>query len=613
MLNQAEKLAKAAARTLRRRAPPPRLQVSEWADAERRLSPEASAEAGWWNTDRAAYQRGIMDAINDPAIENLVIMSAAQIGKTEILLNILGYYISHDPSPILVLQPTLAMAQAFSKDRLAPMLRDTPALKGKVKDPRSRDSDNTTLHKAFGGGHVTLAGSNSPASLASRPIRIVLADEVDRYPHSAGAEGDPVALARKRSATFFNRKLVLTSTPTVKGASRIETAFEGSDKRYFQVPCVDCDEKQVLRWANVQWPEDRPDQAVYVCEHCGSAWDDTMRLRAIRRGEWQATETFTGVAGFFINGLYSPWTTLADAAREFLEARKLPEQLRVFVNTYLGETWEDAGEQVDSLGLYDRREDYEGELPEGVVVLTAGVDVQDDRLEMEIVGWGRDEESWGIAYHRLEGDPTSPQVWSDLDSILKTTFQHPSGVELSIRAVAIDTGHHTQSVYNFVKPREGRRIMAIKGVGGEGKALIGRPTKNNIAKVRLYPIGSNTVKELLLSRLKISEAGPGYCHFPDTYDEEYFRQLTAEKKVTKYRRGFPYSEWVKTRARNEALDVRCYSVAAYAALNTNINKVAERLRLRAEQLKDDDGTATTPVVRPQRPRRRSSGYVSAVR
>jgi len=596
-------------------SPPPRLTVSEWADAERRLSPEASAEAGWWNTDRASYQRGIMDCINDPAIENIVIMSAAQIGKTEILLNILGYYISHDPSPILVLQPTLSMAQAFSKDRLAPMLRDTPCLAGKVKDPRSRDSDNTTLHKGFQGGHVSLAGSNSPASLASRPIRIVLADEVDRYPHSAAMEGDPVSLARKRSSTFFNRKLVLTSTPTVKGASRIETAFEGSDKRFFQVPCMDCNEMQVLRWANVQWPEGRPDQAVYVCEHCGSAWDDTMRLRAIRRGRWEATETFSGVAGFFINGLYSPWTPLSEAAREFLAARKLPEQLRVFVNTFLGETWEDVGEQVDSLGLYERREDYEGSIPSGVVVMTAGVDVQDDRLEMEIVGWGRDEESWGIQYHRLEGDPTSPQVWSDLDSILKTTFQHPSGVELSIRAVAIDSGHHTQSVYNFVKPREGRRVMCIKGVGGEGRPLIGRPTKNNIAKVRLFPVGSNTVKELLFSRLKISEAGPGFCHFPNTYDEEFFRQLTAEKRVTKYVKGFPRSEWVKTRARNEALDVRCYSVAAYAALNTNINKVAERLRLRGEQLKDDKATdKPAPVVRPSRPqRRRGSGYVSMVK
>jgi phage terminase large subunit GpA-like protein len=600
--------------------PPPRKTVSEWADSERRLSPEASAEAGWWRTDRAAYQRGIMDAVNDPGIENIVIMSGAQIGKTEILLNILGYYISHDPSPILVLQPTLSMAQAFSKDRLAPMLRDTPCLKDKVKDPRSRDSNNTTLHKAFAGGHVTLAGSNSPASLASRPIRIVLADEVDRYPHSAGTEGDPVSLARKRSATFFNRKLVLTSTPTVKGASRIETAFERSDKRYFKVPCVDCDETQVLKWSNVQWPEDRPDKAIYVCEHCGSAWDDGMRLRAIRNGHWEATEEFTGSAGFFINGLYSPWTPLADAAREFLEARKLPEQLRVFVNTFLGETWEDAGEQIDSLGLYDRREDYSDKLPEGVVVLTAGVDVQDDRLEMEIVGWGRDEESWGIEYHRIEGDPTSPQVWSDLDSILKTNFEHPSGVELSIRAVAIDTGHHTQSVYNFVKPREGRRVMAIKGVGGEGRPLIGRPTKNNIAKVRLFSVGSNTVKEMLLSRLKISEAGPGYCHFPNTYDEEYFRQLTAEKKVTKYVKGFPRSEWVKTRPRNEALDVRCYSVAAYAALNTNINKVADRLRLRGDQLRQDNTAEATaekpisvvrPIGRPQR--RRASGYVSSVR
>ena len=249
-----------------------------------------------------------------------------------------------------------------------------------------------------------------------------------------------------------------------------------------------------------------------------------------------------------------------------------------------------------------------------MVVITAGVDIQDDRIELEIVGFGRDEESWGLEYHTLQGDPTSPTVWADLDSILKQTSEQPSGVELSIRAVAIDSGHHTQQVYNFVKPREGRRIMAIKGVGGEGKPLLGRPTKNNIAKVRLYPVGSNTVKELLFSRLKISEVGAGFCHFPENYDEEYFRQLTAEKKVTKYVKGFPRSEFVKTRARNEALDVRCYALSAYSALNTNINKIAERIRLRAEQLKDDDKAIDAPKPEVRKPRRRKArGYVSAVR
>jgi len=340
-----------------------------------------------------------------------------------------------------------------------------------------------------------------------------------------------------------------------------------------------------------------------------------MRLRSIRRGEWIASEPFAGIAGFSISGLYSPWTPLSDAAREFLEAKKLPESLRVFVNTYLNECWEDLGEQIDSLGLYDRREDYSGEIPEGVVVLTCGVDIQDDRIELEVVGFGRDEESWAIEYFILDGDPTSPRVWADLDSILKTTYQHPSGVELPIRAVAIDSGHHTQAVYSFVKPREGRRIYAVKGIGGEGRPLVGRPSKNNIAKVRLHSIGSNTVKELLLSRLRITEPGPGFCHFPDTYTEEYFKQITAEKRVTKYVKGFPRSEWVKTRARNEALDVRTYAIAAYALLNIpNINKVAERLRLRAEQLRtEDDATETTSVMRPRNQRRKRGGYISAVR
>jgi phage terminase large subunit GpA-like protein len=292
--------------SLSRLAPPTKLTISEWADLERRLSPEASAEPGPWHTDRAPYQRGVMDAMSDPAVDTVVFMSGAQIGKTELLLNGLGFYISHDPSPILVLQPTLEMAQAFSKDRLATMLRDTPCLKSKVRDPRSRDSGNTTLHKSFPGGHVTIAGSNSPSSLASRPIRIIFCDEIDRYPASAGSEGDPVSLARKRSATFHNRKCVLTSTPTIRGASRIETAYEQSDQRRYFVPCPDCGAQDSLKWANVCWPENRPREAVYVCQHCGSAWDDVARRRALQKGQWLATAPFNGVAGFHLSGHYSP-------------------------------------------------------------------------------------------------------------------------------------------------------------------------------------------------------------------------------------------------------------------------------------------------------------------
>ena len=460
-----------------------------------------------------------MEAINDPEVDEVVIMTSAQVGKTEVLLNAIGFYISHDPSPILIVQPTLEMAQAFSKDRLAPMLRDTPALKGKVKDARSRDSNNTTLQKVFPGGRISISGANSPASLASRAIRIVLCDESDRYPASASTEGDPISLARKRSATFHNRKCVLTSTPTVKGASRIETAFEASDQRRFFLPCPHCGIFDHLTWKQVHWSEGRPEQAAIVCSSCGSVWTEAERLKALRLGEWRAAAPFKGIAGFHLNALYSPWTRLSEIAKEFIEAKKLPDRLKVFVNTVLGESWEDAGEQVDDHGLFARREEFEQPIPREVVVITAGIDVQDDRIEVETIGWGRDEETWSLDYRTIYGDPTSPPIWQELDTHLLQTFEHPTGIELPVKAVCIDSGHHTNAVYSFVKPREGRRIFAIKGVGGESKPLVGRPTKNNIGKVRLFPIGVNTAKELLFSRLRITEAGPGYCHFPMERDE----------------------------------------------------------------------------------------------
>ncbi len=524
-----------------------------------------------------------MDAINDPDVRQVAVMASAQVGKTETLLNIIGYHIDQDPAPILIIQPTLGMGQAFSKDRLAPMLRDTPALQGKVKDPRARDSGNTTLHKVFAGGHVTISGANSAASLASRPVRIVLCDEIDRYPPSAGTEGDPVRLAEKRASTFWNSKVVTVSTPTHKGASRIEDEYEHSDQRKYYALCRHCGEHQVLKWSNVIWDDGEPTTAHYVCEKCGSIWSEADRLHGIANGKWIASKPFSDIAGFHITGLYSPWISLPDAVRDFLQAKKHPETLRVWVNTYLGETWEDAGEQVDDYAIANRKEKYSAQVPQGVLVLTAGVDVQDDRLEIEVVGHGRDEESWSIIYKTIYGDPSSSQPWGELDELLQQSYKHESGIDLTIRAVCIDSGgHHTSTVYKFCKAREGRRVFAIKGVGGEGKALVGRPTKNNIGKTKLFPVGANTAKDLIFARLRITDSGAGYCHFPDHYDDEYFRQLTAEKCITKYHKGFPRREYVKTRPRNEALDCRVYALAAYGILNLNINKIAERLHKRKE-------------------------------
>ena len=585
-------------------APPPDLTISEWADEFRRLSPEASAEPGRWITARAEYQRGMMDAISDPRIEQIVFMTGAQIGKTEIINNIVGYHIHQDPAPMLIVQPTLEMAKAWSQERLAPMLRDTEALSSLIADPRARDSGNTMLHKVFNGGHLSIAGANSPAGLASRPIRIVLCDEVDRYPVSAGSEGDPVSLAKKRATTFWNRKIILVSTPTEKGASRIEAAYQESDQRKYFVPCEDCGEEQFLKWAQVHWENGNPYSASYACEHCGSLWDDAARFRAIKKGRWVATsETSSKVAGFHLNGLYSPWTPLYEAVSDFINSKRDPMRLKTWVNTFLGETWEEQGEQIDEIDLMERCENWGDQIPDEVLLITAGVDVQDDRLEVEIVGWGRGEESWSLAYETMYGDPSSAELWNRLDILLQKKFDHPRG-EMVIRSACVDSGgHYTQQVYNYARLRAGRRVFAIKGVGGEGRPIVGRPTKNNIGKINLFPVGTDTAKELVYARLKIAGEGDGYCHFPAGRSEEYFRMLTAEKKVTRYFKGRPRTEWAKIRTRNEALDCRVYATAAFAILNLNLEAVYSQAQNHVSSDKQEK-----PVRRPGLPMR--SGFVN---
>jgi len=523
---------------MRLMTPPPRLSVAQWADQKRMLDSQSSAEPGRWLTSRAEYQRGVMDACSDPAVREVVFMCAAQLGKSECLNNTIGYYMDYDPCPILLMQPTLDLAMAYSKDRItAGLLKSTPSLRDKVKDSKVKDSGNTHLHKVFPGGALSLVGSNSPSSLASRPIRVVLCDEVDRYSVSAGEEGDPISLAKRRTATFWNRKIILVSTPTSKGASRIETAYEESDQRRYFVPCHDCETEQTLKWSQVHWDNEDHRSARYICEHCGSIWTDSDRNKAVSRGRWVATRPFIGVAGFHLNALYSPWAVLADAVEEFLAARKDPMRLKTFVNTFLGETWEERGDQVDDYAISKRKESYPA-MPEEVVLLTAGVDVQDDRLEVEIVGWGAGEESWQIDYHIIYGDPSAPRLWAQLDEILLKTYDHPTGEDMIIRATCVDSGgHHTRAVYNYAKTRAGHRVFAIKGVGGEGKPIIGRASRNNVGKVPLYAVGVDTAKELHYSRLRIEEPGPGYCHFQAKRDDEYFRQLTAEKMVTTYHKG----------------------------------------------------------------------------
>jgi len=532
----------------------------------------------------------MMDAMAEEGINTVVIMSSAQMGKSEVLFNCIGYFADQDPTAILMLQPTLDMGSAVSKDRIAPMFRDTPALKDKIGARRSKDSDNTLLHKKFPGGHLTICGANSAASLASRPIRVVLADEIDRYPASAGAEGDPLNLAKKRTATFHNRKILMASTPTVKGASRIEMAYEESDQRRFYVPCPHCDLMQPLEWSHLQWAKGDDGHwdgtaPWYSCDGCGTSLTEADKARMLKGGRWVAEGTAAGVAGFHLNELYSPWRLWREMVVDFLEAKKDSELLRVFVNTSLGETFEEAGEGLEPEGLFARCEQYAAEVPDGAVVLTAGVDVHPDRLEAEVFGWGLDQERWSITSRVLWGDPDKDDVWEALDDIIiRGLFKHESGATLCVSSTCIDSGgHNTQRVYEYCRSRKGRRIFAIKGMGGFGRAMVSAPSRKrhgrNRRPVDLFTLGVDEIKSLIHSRLCIIKPGPGFCHFPisDEYDQEYFDQLTAEKVQTKFTKGVPVRVWVQTRPRNEAFDNNVYGYAAFILLNPNLEALADKL------------------------------------
>lgn len=507
-----------------------------------------------------------MDAFNDRDVHHIVVMKSAQIGWTECINNVCGYVMHQDPGPMLVVQPTLDIAKAWSKDRLANMLRDTPALQGLVRERRSKDSENTVLHKVFPGGHITVAGANSPSSLASRPIRVVLLDEVDRYPISAGAEGDPRKLAMKRSTTFWNRKILEGGTPTIRGESQIEASFLASDQQYYFVPCPHCDAFQRLVWANVQWDksgdEHKPDTAHYVCEHCGAVILDADKPGMLARGEWRPTAPFKGVRGFHINELYSPWVRFSEIVASFLEAKPMPETLQVWVNTALGETWEEDSEKFEPDDLQARAEPYERP-PDAVLYLTCQVDVQDDRLEALVDGWGLGYESWTIEHRVFFGDPALSEIWKRLDEFLLRTWEREDGTKLRISCVVIDSGgHFTDEVYKFCRPRYGRRVYAIKGVGGVGRPIVSRPTKSNRQHCPVFSIGVDTAKDLLFSRMGISRPGPGYLHFHEKLDEEFFSQLTAEERREKYVQGHKTHYYYQRRARNEALDLKVYGLAA---------------------------------------------------
>ncbi|QDP48576.1 MAG: putative terminase large subunit [Prokaryotic dsDNA virus sp.] len=546
-----------------------------------------------------------MDAVLDRNIETVVLMSSSQIGKTEIMNNILGYYISQDPCPVLVMQPTLEMARTWSKDRLNPMLKSSKVLKGKVKEPRAKDSENTVLHKKYDGGFIAVVGANSASGLASRPVRILLADEVDRFPISAGAEGDPVSLALKRTTTFWNRKIVMASTPTIDGLSRIQTAFESSDKRRYFVPCPDCHEMQILEWSNVQWDEGKPETARYICVHCGSLLEEKEKIKMIRNGEWRAEEETNKTAGFHINELYSPWSTWGTMAINFLEAKKHPEILKTYINTSLGDVWRDQGEEIVSEGLMARRETYdESCIPDNVLVITGGVDIQSDRLELQVIGWGLESHSYVLDYQIFWGETSQAQVWGELDDYLKRRYERESLPSLPIACVGIDTGYQTQSCYNFVKNKTGRRIFGIKGQSQAGKPIAGRPTQSGRQRIQLFPAGVDTAKENIFQWLQIDEVGPGYVHFPNNMDEEYFKQLTAEKRAVKFYKGEKRVVWVAQRERNEALDTFVYCLVALHILQPDLKKISSNNKPPKEESIKRNNPITNPTLRTiKRPRK----------
>jgi phage terminase large subunit GpA-like protein len=564
--------------------PPPNLTISQWSDSERRLSPESSAEPGPWRTTRAEYQRGFMDAFSDAKVPELVGVFASQTGKTDCVLNMIGARIATRPGPMLVIQPTLDMAQAWSKDRLSPMLRDTPALAGKVRDARSRDSGNTTLHKLFPSGHLTASGANSPANLAMRPIRDLYCDEIDRYPSSAGTEGDPVKLADTRTRAFWNRKRVYISSPGTRGASRLEVLWNRSDQRLYYVPCPDCGKRQTLKWSQVAWEKDdrgehKPETAAYACEHCGCLWSDLQRRRAVAQGEWKASKPFRGCAGFHINALAAPWEScnLEHLVAQWLEAQGNPELLKVFINTVLAEWWEDShyAKTVDPTGLLDRREPIPN-VPAACALLTAGVDEQEYGFEISVYAWGSGEESWLLEHKVLHGDPSAEAIWQDLDAYLMRPWPRALGGVDFIRGSCIDSGHNTQRVYDFCGPRfrrvtpDGGRsfVFAIKGQAGVGE-LWPRQASKVSTKVPLWPLRVDAGKRQIYGRLSIAEPGLGYIHLNDSVDREFVESLVSEKlETTVNRKGFPVESWRPKRAgiRTEKLDCAVYAYAALCGL-----------------------------------------------
>ena len=564
--------------------PPPKLSLAGWAERFFRLSPESSAETGEFRP--WGFQRGMLEAVTAPENERITVIKSARVGYTKLVNAAVGFFVHQDPSPILVVNPRVEDAEDYSKTEIAPMLRDSPPLAEIVGHVKGKDPNFTIRRKVFrNGASLSLLGANSPNEFRRVTARVVAFDEVDAYPSST-SEGDPIDLGERRTTSFWNRKIIQGSTPTVKGESRIETAWYESDQRLYFVPCPHCDEEQVLEFGSdkphgLRWPRapdgtPKPEDAYYVCVN-GCVIEERHKPWMIERGRWIAQKPENaGHAGFHISALYSlfwnaRWSVIA---REFLERKDDPARLQTFVNTVLGESWEPPADQdVDEAQLMARREVYPAEVPDGVAVLTMAVDTQDDRLETEVIGWGYDEESWSIAHFVFLGDPEENDVWDQVDAVRLKRWQCADGRHLAVESTCVDTGgHHTQAAYRYCVDRIAQKVWPIKGQArrdGQRSQVFSRKPRRRQSKggVQPYMVDVNAAKDAIFPRLAKQEGGPGYCHFPAHYDRDYFDQLTAEKPVTEKANGRRVRVWrQKPGRRNEAFDLRVYNYAALCAL-----------------------------------------------
>ncbi|MFY9810834.1 phage terminase large subunit family protein [Aquabacterium sp.] len=566
--------------------PPPNIKPSDWAEKHVQI-PAGNALPGPMRFDNAPYQREVLDLMVDPSCQRITLMWGAQVGKTQTALAAQAYCISMSPRSQIMMQPSQSDLAIWLETKFNPLVASSPEVKRRVAKPRSRSGVNNSRMKSYPGGFMMFAWAGSPKTMRGKSAPFVVCDEVDGY--LLTPEGHPVSLLWQRAATFGDqKKLVEISTPTFKGASYIEKAFLAGDQRRFHIRCSHCDEEQYLKWENVVWtgkkatPDDDlkhfddhdPKSARYACPHCGGLIDDGQRIAAIRAGRWIASRPFKGHASFHLWEAYSTFRRLSDIVQSYLD--KLSQgDLATFWNVSLAETWEEKGQSAEPDIIRARAEAPWAVLPDAVKVLTAGVDMQQDRLELEVVGWGVGEESWSVDYVTIWGDPLTPEPWQELEDYLQSEFPHASGRPMRISATCVDTGGtggYTQAAYDWLRGKTGRRIFAIKGASGFDRPVVSSPNRKqsgkDVRKVDLFIVGTDQAKLTLMRRLQLDKPGPGYMHTPSDRDEEWYLQLCAEKLVTRFIKGFPHREWHKQRDRNEALDCRAYAYAALKLLNT---------------------------------------------